>query len=328
MANTFDIRMDLRNLTDEDLHRAIEDQENLILRTPSVELAIMPALREYRTERDRRQDEKINAIVDDVIRGPELEAMPEPVRVRVREPEPESEPAPDVEMAALRRSPSTVINVYSTPDKNLTHKHRRVVRSKTITEGRSKRMRSVTEHYDPSSKLLACETKQVGFRPQSIRDRMRKHPEFSATMAQFDTNKTIIKRQALKLACPLLCADEVRKGKYNENDPEFLLRTQAKQVAMAADGIQYDFSRIKAYIRESCMKGIMLRSPVTGEEMSGEVRFTQPVTNRWGNVVFVGQGEEKLPKLEVKTWEPGLNAYKRTEKPGDRPTHNHEYAVV
>ncbi len=294
MANAFDIRMDLRNLADEDLHKAIIDQEDLIFRTPSVEHAIMPALREYRAERDRRFDAKINAIVDDVINDSELPGAPEP------EPDP----------AVLRRSPSTVINVYSTPDKSLTLKHRRVVRSKTVTEGRSKRMRSTIEHYDPASKLLACQTKQKGFKPQSIRDRMRKHPEFSATMAQFDANKATIKRQALQLACPLLCADEVRKGHYNQDDPKFLMRTQIKQVAMASDGNQYDFTRIKAYIRECNAKGVMLRSPVTGEEMSCEVRFTEPVKNRWGNVVFVGQGLEKMPKLDVKTWEPALSVYR------------------
>ena len=298
MANAFDIRMDLRNLADEDLHKAIADQEDLIFRTPSVEHAIMPALREYRAERDRRLDETINAIVDDVMDGSELPGAPEP----------ELEP----DQAVLRRSPSTVINVYSTPDKSLTLKNRRVVRSKTIAEGRSKRMRSTTEHYDPASKLLACQTKQKGFKPQSIRDKMRKHPEFSATMAQFDANKATIKRQALQLACPLLCADEVHKGHYNQNDPKFLMRTQIKQVAMAADGEQYDFTRIKAYIRECNAKGMRLRSPVTGEEMSCEVRFTEPVKNRWGNVVTVGHGLEKMPKLEVKTWEPALNIYRPT----------------
>ena len=308
MANAFDIRMDLRNLADEDLHKAIIDQEDLIFHTPSVEHAIMPALREYRAERDRRFDAKINAIVDDVINDSELEHMPEPVRG----PEPEAEPAaePATDPTVLRRSPSTVINVYSTPDKSLALKHRRVVRSKTVTQGRSKRMRSTTDHYDPMGKLLACQTKQSAFKPQSIRDRMRKHPEFSATMAQFDANKETIKRQALDLACPLLCADEVRKGNFKDKDVEFLLRTQIKQVAMAADGNKYDFTRIKAYIRECNAKGVMLRSPVTGEPMSCEVRFTEQVKNRWGNVVYVGQGLGKMPKLEVKTWEPGINVYK------------------
>jgi len=306
MANVFDIRMDLRNLASEDLHKAIEDQEELIFRTPSVEHAIMPALREYRAERDRRLDEKINAIVDDVLNDSEPMVAPEAAPV------PAVEAAPDPDPAILRRSPSTVINVYSTPDKSLALKHRRVVRSKTITEGRSKRMRSATEHYDPASKLLACQTNQKGFKPPSIRDRMRKHPEFSATMAQFDENKATIKRQALQLACPLLCADEVRKGRYKEHDTEFLLRTQMKQVAMAADGNQYDFDRIKAYIRECNAKGMMLRSPVTGEQMSCEVRFMEPVKNRWGNVVTEGHGLGKMPKLEVKTWEPALNIYRPT----------------
>ena len=36
MTNVFDLRMDLRELADEDLRKAIEDQEDLIERTPSV----------------------------------------------------------------------------------------------------------------------------------------------------------------------------------------------------------------------------------------------------------------------------------------------------
>lgn len=319
--------MDLRELADEDLRKAIEDQEELIERTPSVAPAIAPTLSQYRAERDRRLDERINSIVDYVIGDAGMEEhAPEPAPAPAPAPEPtpeptlEAAPAPLLNQAAMRRSPSTVINVYSTPKEDLTRKHRRVVRSKTVAEGRSKRVRFMTDHYDASGKLLACQTKQAGFKRPSIRDRMRKHPEFSATMAQFDENRATIKRNALRLACPLLCADEVRKGQYKDNEIEFLLRTQIKQVAMAADGIQYDFSRIKAYIRECNAQGKMLRSPVTGEKMSCKVRFMQPVKNRWGNVVTVGHGAEKLPKWEVKTWEPALNVY--------RPAREHAYAVV
>jgi len=304
MANAFDIRMDLRNLADEDLQKAIEDQEDLIFRTPSVEHAIMPALREYRAERDRRLNEKIDAIVDEVVGDSEgmLAAGFDSERA----------PDPERESAALGEAPSTEINAYSSPIVNRVLTQKPVARPTTIAQGRSKRMRSTTDHYDPTSNLLACQTKYSRFKGPSIRNRMRKHPEFSATMAQFDENKAIIKRQALQLACPLLCADEVRKGNYNENDPEFLLRTQMKQVGVAADGQLYDFSRIKAYIRESNGKGQMLRSPVTGEQMSSEVHFTQPVKNRWGNIVTVGHGLSKLPNLEVKTWTPALNIYRPT----------------
>jgi hypothetical protein len=305
--------MDLRELADEDLRKAIEDQEELIERTPSVAPAIAPTLSQYRAERDRRLDDKINAIVENVIGDEGVGLAPEP--------------APESDQVALRRSPSTVINVYTTPDKNTIQKHRRVVRSKTITEGRSKRMRITTEHYEPEGKLLACQTKHVGFKPQSLQDRMRKHPEFSVLMAQYDYNQATIKRNALRLACPLLCADEVRKGKYKDTDVEFLLRTQIKQVAMAADGEQYDFSRIKAYIRECNAKGQMLRSPVTGEQMSCHVRFLEPVKNRWGNFVTVGHGEEKMPKWEVKTWQPALNVYRPAAVPV-QPVHTHDYAVV
>jgi hypothetical protein len=300
MANAFNIRMDLRNLADEDLHKAIEDQEDLIFRTPSMENAILPALREYRAERDRRLNDKINAIVDDAVGDSELALAPAPGPDAEREP------------AAQHRGSSTAISVFSSPEGNRAPDCQTVARSKTIAQGRSKRMRSTTDHYDPSGKLLACQTKQSDFKRPSIRDRMRKHPEFSATVAQFYENRETFKRQALQLACPLLCADEVRKGNYNENDAQFLLRTQIKQVGLAADGYQYDFSRIKAYIRESNSKAVMLRSPVTGEQMSCEVHFTQPVKNRWGNVVTVGHGLSKLPKLEVKTWMPALNNYRPT----------------
>jgi hypothetical protein len=307
--------MDLRELADEDLRKAIEDQEELIERTPSVAPAIAPTLSQYCAERDRRLDEKINAIVGNVVDDAGLGLAPEP------------EPAPVPEQAALRRSPSTAINVYTTPDRNSITKHGRVVRSKTITQGRSKRMRLTTEHYEPEGKLLACQTKHVGFKPRSIQDRMRKHPQFKVFMAQYDENHATIKRNALRLACPLLCADEVRKGQYKDNDVEFLLRTQIKQVAMAADGEQYDFSRIKAYIRECYAKGQMLRSPVTGEQMTSAVRFLQPVKNRWGEVVTIGHGVEKLPKWEVKTWQPALNVY-RPATVNTVPVNQQDYAVV
>ena len=45
--------------------------------------------------------------------------------------------------------------------------------------------------------------------------------------------------------------------------------------------------------------------------MIEQVCFTLPIRNRFGNVVYVGTGKEKLPKLETITWRPTLNPPKR-----------------
>ena len=84
----------------------------------------------------------------------------------------------------------------------------------------------------------------------------------------------------------------------------FLNQFQAN-AAVADDGHKYDFVRLKEYIRAHI--GQRLVSPITKEPMSAHVLFTYPVKNRYGNVIYVGSGEEKQPKLETITWQPTLN---------------------
>ena len=248
MADTLDtiaMRLDLQALDDDALQKAIEDHEALIDCTPSMEPMLLPALRQYCAERDRRLDTTVGVVLGNerVVADSEDEA--------------------------------------------------------NIATGRSKRVRHATDHYGRVGSTK-CPT---------LHEQMRKHPEFGASVEQFEQNKVTIKRQALELACPLLVADEVARGNYSENDLKCLLRTQMKQVAVAGDGHQYDFVRIKEYIREHI--GQRLVSPVTGEPMIEQVCFTLPILNRFGNVVYVGTGKEKLPKLETITWRPTLNPPKR-----------------
>ena len=102
-------------------------------------------------------------------------------------------------------------------------------------------VRHATDHYGNTVGSTKCPT---------LHEQMRKHPEFGASVEQFEQNKVTIKRQALELACPLLVADEVARGNYSENDLKCLRRTQMKKVAVAGDGHQYDLVRIKQYIRK------------------------------------------------------------------------------
>ena len=94
-----------------------------------------------------------------------------------------------------------------------------------------------------------------------------------------------------------------------QNDAEFLLRTQMKQVAMADDGYEYDFDRIKAYIRQHVSRE--LRSPTTGQPMTAHVYFTVPVKDRAGEIIYTGKGVNRTPKMNVRAWLPTLNPPKR-----------------
>ena len=176
MADTLDtleMRLDQQALDDDALQKAIEDQEALIDRMPSMEPMLLPALCQWRAERDRRLDATVGVVLGNerIVADSEDEA--------------------------------------------------------NIATGRSKRVRHTTDHYGNTAGSTKCPT---------LREQMRKHPEFGASVEQFEQNKVTIKRQALELACPLLVADEVARGNYSENDLKCLLRTQMKQVAVAGDG--------------------------------------------------------------------------------------------
>ena len=191
--------------------------------------------------------------------------------------------------------------VYTTP-----------VRAPTVAKGRSKRMRLEPDHFDNQAKPLAFEAdalkRQKG---PTLHDKMYKRPEFRCLMDQMEQNKVTIKTNAVRLSCPLLVADEEAKGNYNDNDADFLLRTQMKQVAVADDGHEYDLSRIKTYIRDRM--GQALVSPVTGEPMSGQVYFTETLKTKGGDTVYTGHGVNRVPKMRVRAWTPALNMARRPE---------------
>ena len=74
---------------------------------------------------------------------------------------------------------------------------------------------------------------------------------------------------------------------------------------MADDGHEYDFDRIKAYIRQHMDSALL--SPVTGEPMTGQVYFTEPVKDRTGQIIYTGKGVDRVPKVIVRAWQPTLN---------------------
>ena len=283
--DTFGIRMDMRDLDDALLQKTIDNQEAMIAQTPSMQPMIMPVLLQYIAERDRRLNEKIDTIVANVECCSDEENRV-PTHGRASNGATYETPVRQSAIATLDKAPTS-----------------------TAASGRSKRVRQTTDHFSTESKPLAVQTNK---RPKSERSvllgRMRKHPEFSATITQCEANKAQLIQAARELACPLLVADEVSKGTYRDDSLEVLMRMQMKQVAVADDGYRYDFVRLKEYIREHI--GQRLVSPITKQPMSAQVRFTEPVTNRYGSRVFVGSGMDKVSKYETRTWRPTLNVPK------------------
>lgn len=277
MANNFGIRLTLRNMDDNALQLAIDRQEELISITPAMKPIIEPGLAQFREERDRRLNANIGLVLDNVFASD----VDEPV-------------------GGTSDEASRGKAVYTTP-----------IRAPTVAQGRSKRVRMEPDHFDNQSKPLAIEADALKRHKPSLHDKMYKRPEFRCLMDQMEQNKVTIKTNAARLSCPLLVADEVAKGNYNDNDADFLLRTQMKQVAVADDGYQYDFARIKSYIRDRM--GQALLSPVTGEPMSGQVYFTETLRTKSGDVIYTGQGVNRVPKVRVRAWQPTLNPERRPQ---------------
>ena len=270
----------LNHLDDAALQLAIDRQEEMISITPSMGPILEPALVQYRAERDLRLNAKIESILGDCFVNEKGEIT-------------------DSTPSSTKGAASGSKRVYTTP-----------IKTPTIAKGRGKRVRFEPDHFDNQTKPLAFEAdalkRQKG---PSLHEKMRRLPEFRIVMDQFEQNKLTIKHNAANLACPLLVADEVARGNYNENDADFMLRTQMKQVAMADDGHEYDFDRIKAYIRQHMDSALL--SPVTGEPMTGQVYFTEPVKDRTGQIIYTGKGVDRVPKVKVRAWQPTLNPPKR-----------------
>jgi len=101
---------------------------------------------------------------------------------------------------------------------------------------------------------------------------------------QLAQNIKQLRERAMHLSCPLLVQDEGKKGDPGSGSAlDYLLRTQMQQVAVATDGYQYDFERIKKYIRENWHRQLV--SPVTGEPMNAEVYFTKRERTKQNKVI-------------------------------------------
>lgn len=270
----------LNHLDDAALQLAIDRQEEMISVTPSMGPILEPALVQYRAERDLRLNAKIGTILGDCF-------VNEKGEIAASTPSNTKGTAPGSK------------RIYTTP-----------IKTPTLAKARGKRVRFEPDHFDNQTKPLAVEAdalkRQKG---PSLHEKMRKYPEFRVLMDQFEQNKLTIKHNAANLACPLLVMDEKAKGDYNENDADFMLRTQMKQVAVADDGHEYDFDRIKAYIRQHMDSALL--SPVTGEPMTGQVYFTEPVKDRTGQIIYRGKGVDRVPRVIVRAWQPTLNLPKR-----------------
>lgn len=281
-VDTFGIHMDMRDLDDALLQKTIDNQEAMIAQAPSMQPVIMPALRHYIAERDRRQTKEIDTIVANL------------------------ECYSDEENRAPAHGCDYNGTAYETPVKKPVIAKLHKTPEALATSERSKRVRHMTDHFSTESKPLAF---QADKRRKSERSvllaHMRKHPEFSATITQCEANKATIMQTARELACPLLVADEVAKGTYRDDCFEVLMRTQMREVAVADDGHRYDLVRLKQYIRAHI--GERLVSPITKQPMSAHVRFAEAVTNRYGSKVCVGSGMDKVCKYETRTWRPTLN---------------------
>ena len=119
-----------------------------------------------------------------------------------------------------------------------------------------------------------------------------------ATKKQLKLNQQTIEDDAAYLSCALtaLKPRAVRvtaDGKVHE--PKIrcpLMGSAPKKLAAADDGYYYDFEHITQYIRDNAYQ--QLRSPRTGEPMSGQVYYVgkyktknQPKTMIWTREIFV-----------------------------------------
>lgn len=109
---------------------------------------------------------------------------------------------------------------------------------------------------------------------------------------QIGSNRTDITNNALRLKCPLKEHELLKKGAKKPKGGH--LAMQMKRVARGSDGQLYDFEALCRYIMENYET--RLRSPVTGEDMSAEVKYTERCKQRCSK-----------QRYHVKTWTPWLS---------------------
>lgn len=122
---------------------------------------------------------------------------------------------------------------------------------------------------------------------------------------QVRSNQEQIERTAEAFKCPLMQAQPrnvlVRPNgiRYEKGVDCQWLGPQMSKVAIAGDGLKYNFSHITKYIRKNMHRE--LRSPVTGESMSAQVYYTIKC--------------KKTKKLKTMTWTPELYVSDEASEP-------------
>ena len=223
---------------------------------------VAPALQQYRLERDRRLGRLISAAADGSSLNAESEAPSD--AGPPDDPEPLPLPITLVEHELVRETPVPVAE-----------------------PGRSIRVRVAPTRFDANLKrqrvrIFTPEEKAQDDTNKVWREQMRH-------------NNDTIWKNATAFSCPLLRADKIAAGDFEEGNLRSLLGTQMRQVVVADDGQQYDLGAIKAYIQANMDRRLV--SPTTNEPMTCSVRYAG---NTRGN-------DGTLRKtLEVRTWRPDL----------------------
>ena len=191
-----------------------------------------------------------------------------------------------------RRMELLISESVGDPCSNTLHAREPSVTSKKPTTGefetRGVRMRSKSTRYsdgeycnEDEPTLTRCE------KAQRETNRILRH--------QLRQNLNTIKQYATTYSCPLLRAESVASGTFVETNLRCLLSTQMKQVAVAGDGIEYDFDAIKSYIRKNVSRQLV--SPVTKQPMNFRVHYVARGRDRDGKI---------QKRVETRVWIPDI----------------------
>ena len=295
---TSNIDFVLFSLDDRELDLAIADQESMLKRVPSAAPYMEPALAAHRAERERRSactNERYNV---DTATGDCEEQQEEEVNELTSALVPTASPEQSPPMPESREPASP-------PPTKLIKRKKSRSRTTPYSEARPLRIRFGPERYGGENKPV------VG---------SRKHKyESPALQAQYEinqilreqlrTNQTQIEDTAAYFRCALT-AQKPRKVLVTPNGTRHekpvdcpYLGAMIKKLAVADDGYWYDFSHITQCIRDNSHH--LLRSPVTGEPMSGQVYYMgkckttkKPKILVWTPDIFV---REELEESETET---------------------------
>jgi hypothetical protein len=184
----------------------------------------------------------------------------------------------------------------------------RVTEAATVHRGKRKAVRFASSSEDVRPVRVRFTPMRYGERtPETSSSKKRKYdcPELQeqyeanqVTRAQLLGNQHAIEDTAAHFACALTARKPravhvTPNGKrHDTKTPCPWMGAQAQKLAVADDGYYYDFHQITQYIRDNAHK--QLRSPRTGEPMSGQVYYVgkckatkKPKTCVWTREIFV-----------------------------------------